>query len=137
MAAKDTFHNQVRDALIAEGWIITHDPYRLTIGRKKTYIDLAAEMPIAAEKDGAKIAVEVKSFLGLSEMDDLEDALGQYGVYRAILALREPDRVLYLALPDTMRELLLEERDFRHILREFQARLIFFVPYEKEPLKEL
>src|SRR5690348_6180079 len=104
MSAKDTFHAQVRKALEVEGWVITHDPYRLVIGKRKAYIDLAAEMPIAAEKEGRKIAVEIKSFLGDSELDDLEDALGQYGVYRAILELREPDRLIYLALPKTSRE---------------------------------
>src|SRR5258708_2503832 len=104
MSAKDRFHTHVRDALIAEGWVITHDPYRLTIGRRKAFIDLGAEMPLAAEKDGRKIAVEVKSFLGPSELDDLENALGQYGVYRAILKLREPDRILYLAVPSGLRE---------------------------------
>jgi len=124
MAARDMFHAQVRDALIAEGWVITHDPYRLTIGSRKAFIDLAAEMPIAAEKGGRKIAVEVKSFLGTSALDDLENALGQFGVYRAILRLREPDRTLDLALSDSMRDMLLEEKDFRHILREFEARLL-------------
>ncbi len=29
MAAKDFYHQQVREILIAEGWIITHDPYFL------------------------------------------------------------------------------------------------------------
>ena len=135
MGAKDTFHVQVRDALIAEGWIITHDPYRLTIGRRKAFIDLAAEMPIAAEKEGRRIAVEVKSFLGTSALDDLENALGQFGVYRAILQLREPDRTLYLAIPNSTRELFLEEKDFRYILRQFEARLIIYDPLEKEVLE--
>jgi hypothetical protein len=81
MPVKDTFHLLVRQALEAEGWIITHDPYRITIGRRKAFIDLAAEMPMAAEKDGKRIPVEVKSFLGYSALDDLENALGQYGVY--------------------------------------------------------
>jgi hypothetical protein len=135
MSAKDTFHTQVRQALQAEGWVITHDPYRLVIGKRKAYVDLGAEMPIAAEKEGRKIAVEIKSFLGASELDDLEDALGQYGIYRAILELREPERLIYLALPNTTRELLLEEKDFRHILSAFQARLLFYDPLEKEALE--
>lgn len=134
MSAKDTFHNQVRDALEKEGWTITHDPYPLKIGRRKAFIDLAAEMPLAAEKDGLRIAVEIKSFLGQSPLDDLEDALGQYGIYRAILELRDPERTLYLALPSNTREMLLDERDFRHILREFETRLIFFDPLAQEAL---
>lgn len=77
MPARDKYHDAVKNALIQEGWTITHDPYRLTIGRRRGYIDLGAEMPIAAEKEGRRIAVEVKSFLGASELDDLENVLGQ------------------------------------------------------------
>lgn len=125
----------VRDALIAEGWKVTHDPYLLTIGRRKAFIDLGAETPLAAEREGRKIAVEVKSFLGASALDDLENALGQFGVYRAVLQLREPDRVLYLAVPKPMRELLVEEKDFRYVLREFEARLIIYAPDGEEALE--
>jgi hypothetical protein len=135
MPARDIFHDTVRNALIKDGWIITHDPYRLAIGRRKVYIDLGAEAPIAAEKAGRKIAVEVKSFLGESELDDLERALGQYGIYRVALQKREPDRVLYLALPQVMHDLLIEESDFRDILRELRVRLIFFDPQQEALLE--
>lgn len=135
MSAKDKFHNQVRNALIKEGWSITHDPYRLKVGRRKAYIDLAAEAPIAAEKEGRKIAVEIKSFLGLSALDDIENALGQFGVYRAVLELHDPERTLYLALPYAAREMLLDEKDFRHVLKTFHARLIFYDPQEREKLE--
>jgi hypothetical protein len=29
MPARDIYHNAVKAALIADGWTITHDPYRL------------------------------------------------------------------------------------------------------------
>jgi hypothetical protein len=44
-------------------------------GLKDRYVDLGAERLLAAEKGTRKIAVEVKSFLGLSEMEDLERAI--------------------------------------------------------------
>jgi hypothetical protein len=72
MSARDKYHDAVKNALIQDGWTITHDPYRIAIGRRRGYIDLGAEMPLAAEKQGRRIAVEVKSFLGASELDDLE-----------------------------------------------------------------
>ncbi len=62
MPAKDRYHDIVKQALIREGWIITHDPYRLFIGKRKAYIDLGAERVIGAEKDGERIAVEIKVF---------------------------------------------------------------------------
>jgi|SRR4051794_21571173 len=131
MSARDKYHNAVKNALMQDGWIITHDPYRIAIGRRRGYIDLGAEMPLAAEKEGRRIAVEVKSFLGASELDDLENALGQYGVYRVVLGKRDPGRALYLALPDEVRALLLDENDFREILQAFQARLILFDPEQE------
>jgi XisH protein len=135
MSARDKYHDVVRNALIQEGWTITHDPYRITIGRRRGYIDLGAEMPLAAEKEGRRIAVEVKSFLGASELDDLENALGQYGMYRVMLAKRDPGRALYLAVPDDLRTLLLDERDFVDILQAFQTRLIFFDPQQERILE--
>jgi hypothetical protein len=135
MPTRDKYHDAVRNALIRDGWTITHDPYRIAIGRRRGYIDLGAEMPLAAEKEGRRIAVEVKSFLGASELDDLENALGQYGVYRVVLMKRDPGRILYLAVPDELRGLLLEENDFREILQAFQARLIFFDPLEERILE--
>ena len=64
MSRYDALHDACKNALIKAGWTITHDPYRILRGRQSLYIDLGAEKPLAAEKDGRKIAVEVKSLLG-------------------------------------------------------------------------
>ena len=98
MPAKDIYHDSLKNALIKDGWTITHDPLRLKWGVKDMYVDLGAERLITAEKTGRKIAVEIKSFVGASELRDLENAMGQYFVYRAVMARTEPDRTLYLAV---------------------------------------
>jgi len=98
MPARDIYHNNVKNALIKDGWTVTHDPFRLSWGGKDMYVDLGAEQVMAAEKADRKIAVEIKSFIGLSEMDEIENALGQYLVYRSVMARTEPDRILYLAI---------------------------------------
>ena len=49
--------------------------------------------------------------------------------------MRDPERILYLALPNSVRDFLMEETDFRRILRGFQARLIFFDPEEGSSLE--
>ncbi len=103
MPARDRYHNQVRNALVKDGWVITHDPLRLSWGLKDMYVDLGAELLLAAEKGARKIAVEVKTFGGLSEMDDLEKAIGQFVLYHDVLARVEPDRELYLAIPEAFR----------------------------------
>lgn len=62
--AKDFYHNNVREALESEGWIITHDPYPIKIGAIRMFLNLGAERVIAAEKENEKIAGAIKSFLG-------------------------------------------------------------------------
>jgi len=59
---------------------------------------LGAEMLIAAEREGEKIAIEIKSFLGQSAINDFHGALGQFINYRYALANIEPARTLYLAI---------------------------------------
>src|SRR5713101_5330663 len=105
MPAKDTYHDAVRNALVKDGWTITDDPFRLVWGERDFYVDLGAERVLAAEKAGKRIAVEVKSFVSESQMHDLEVALGQFLLYRAILEEQEPDRMLFLAIPDEAAEI--------------------------------
>lgn len=73
MPALDTYHEAVKSALIKDGWTITHDPLRLAVGPRGVYIDLGAERLLAAERGTEMIAVEVKSFVGPSEIHDFRD----------------------------------------------------------------
>lgn len=119
MPAKDIYHDQIRNALIKDGWTITHDPYVVQYGRRDLFIDLGARKLIAATQGDLKIAVEVKSFLSPSAIADLQKALGQYTLYLDVLALLEPERILYLAIrqetfieifQDPIGEILLENK---------------------------
>ncbi|MGD2179713.1 XisH family protein [Lusitaniella coriacea] len=101
MPAKDIYHDTVTTALQKDGWTITHDPFPLQIGKKRLFTDLGAERLISAERGTQKIVVEVKSFIGRSDVRDLEQALGQYVLYRQILDEMGSDRVLYLAVSQT------------------------------------
>lgn len=98
MPAKDIYHNNVRTALEKDGWTITNDPLSLKIGKRTLSVDLGAEKLFAAEKQGRKIAVKVKSFVSASPVYDLEEAVGQYIVYEDILEQSEPERIIYLAI---------------------------------------
>lgn len=95
MPARDRYHDIFRSALIKEKWTVTHNPYPLKWGAKDLYVDLGTERLIAAERREQKIAVEIKSFLGTSDVDDLEKALGQYILYQEILKFQEPDRQIF------------------------------------------
>ncbi len=74
--ARDIIHNAVKNALIKDGWKITADPYTLEYKGEFVYADLAAEYSISAERLGQKIVVEIKSFIGLSGMQDFQQAIG-------------------------------------------------------------
>lgn len=128
MPARDIYHNTVKNALIKDDWTITHDPLSLKWGKKDMYVDLGAERLLAAERSGRRIAVEIKSFTGLSEMSDLERAVGQYTVYYDVLAQVEPDRVLYLAVSEEVANGLFEEPLGELLLRNNRVRLVVFNP---------
>lgn len=128
MPARDRYHDHVKSALLKEGWTITHDPLRLHWGLKDMYVDLGAEQLLAAEKDTRKIAVEIKSFIGLSEMDDLEKAIGQYVVYHDVLLQIEPERDLYLAVNEETFVNLFEEPIGKLLLANRRVRLLVFDP---------
>lgn len=98
MPAKDIYHDTVKRALQNDGWTITHDPFPLQIGKKRLSADLGAERLISAEKGIQRIVVEVKSFVGQSDVKDLEQALGQYVLYQQILSEMGVERTLYLAV---------------------------------------
>jgi hypothetical protein len=106
MPRKDIYHDTVKRALIKEGWTITHDPFPLSIGEKNLSVDLGAERLISAEKAWQKIVVEIKSFVGRSEVKDLQQAIGQYIMYQRIMSYEKIDHLLYLAVKkDTYRSL--------------------------------
>lgn len=128
MPARGIYHESVRNALQKDGWVITHDPLRLSWGGKDMYVDLGAERLLAAEKGGRRIAVEIKSFVGDSVMQDLENAIGQFVVYRAVLAEIDPDRLLYLAVPVAVLQDLFDEPIGKLLLQNKLAQLIAFDP---------
>ena len=99
--AKDLYHNIVRNALIKDGWTITHDPLRLEDSdvNMKYEADLGAEKLFAAQKGQEKIAVEIKSFLKSSVPNEFHGILGQYLTYLDALIALESDRTLILAIP--------------------------------------
>lgn len=100
--AKDIYHKTVRIALEKDGWTITNDPLTLKVGGRSAFVDLGAEKLFAAEKEGQRIAVEVKSFISPSPIKDLEQALGQYIMYSQVLERQNFSRTLYLAIPQSV-----------------------------------
>ncbi len=133
MSRKDTYHNTVKDALIKEGWKITHDPYILSTDPKLA-ADLGAERVIAAERDVDKIVVEIKSFLRASQVVDLEEAVGQYSIYKIFLQRQEPERTLHLAVPAYAFENILSRQVGRETIQALKINVIVYSLSPEEPL---
>lgn len=131
MPQRDLHHQAVRNALVKDGWTITHDPLTVPFGLRRVYLDLGAERLFAAERGSERIAVEVKSFVGVSEVADLETALGQFVLYRSVLARYEPERKLYLAVPSTAFESILAD-DIGRAVREDTGMSIIVFDARKE-----
>jgi hypothetical protein len=127
MSAKDIFHEVVKRALQKDGWQITHDPLSLGVGGVNISIDLGAERLIAAEREGEKIAVEVKSFLERSSaISEFHTALGQFINYRGALRRDEPERVLYLAVPLTTYQSFFQLDFPKEMVEENQVKMIIY-----------
>ncbi len=100
-------------------------------------MDLGAERLISAEKGTRKIVVEIKSFVGRSDIKDLQQALGQYMMYYQVLIAKNIDRELYLAIPyrtykntfqNEIGQLLLQNELLRLIVFDEEQEVIHHTP---------
>ena len=76
-----------------------------------------------------KIAVEIKSFQGNSDIRDLENAIGQYVFYRSLLIRFEPGRKIFLAVPFSVFVNTFQEQIARPVLVDQAIALIAFDPH--------
>ncbi len=124
--AKDRFHNIVRNALEKDDWKITADPYEINVDDVDFEIDLAAEQLLGAEREGRKIAVEIKSFISPSNVSEFHTALGQFLTYRDALDKIEPERQLYLAVRVPIYESFFQQKFITSAVAKYQLRLIIY-----------
>ncbi len=126
--ARDKFHQEVRTALENDGWLITDDPLYIKVGQIPIQIDIGAEKLIGAERNGEKIAVEVKTFGRASFITALHEAVGKYIVYRTVLKYVNSDRILYLALPDDTYARYGSEPIVKSIFDEYNFKIVLYEP---------
>ncbi len=75
---------------------------------------------------GEKIAVEIKSFIGRSNVSDFHTALGQFMNYQFALEEFEPERKLYLAIPVSIYNSFFQRRFVRSVVERTQIRLVIY-----------
>lgn len=135
MPPRDTIHEIVRHAVIKNGWIITEadDPYVISYGQRFLFVDLGASKSannsmqgnlIGASKDNSRIAIEIKDFKAKSLIKDLEQAIGQYVLYRLLLDKIDPEREVYLATTDTLYEDFFSEPIGELVINELPLKMI-------------
>jgi XisH protein len=135
--AKDLYHQVVRTALENDGWRVTHDPYFLEAKPHKLKIDLGAERLIAAERKTTnsleKIAVEVKTFAKDSFIYEFYEVLGQYLTYEEFLLEQEGERILYLAVTESIyRFRFLRDESVMRMCKKLNLRFIVFNHHSKK-----
>ncbi len=130
MPAKDIYHDTVKNSLQKEGWTITDDPFKLKWGLRELFVDLGASKLLAAAKGEQKIAVEIKSFVNVSPISDLEKVLGQYIyiIYANLLEETEPERLLYLAIRQATYQEIFSEPIGNLVIKKNSLRLLVFEP---------
>lgn len=126
MPARDRYHDWVKESLIQAGWVVSHDPLSIRVGKIGIHVDLGLENLIGAEKEQQKIAVEIKGFINLSKITDFYAAFGQYLCYKVALAREDPDRTLYLAIPAPVYDTFFREILIQDVLKEYPAKLLVY-----------
>jgi hypothetical protein len=130
--AKDFYHDNVRQALEKDGWFVTHDPYPVKVDDVSYEIDFGAEPLLAAEKEDLKIAVEVKSFVGPSTVNEFHKAVGQFNDYYVALEIQDPNRVLYLAIPEDIWLRFFQKPVILKSLARIAAKIIVYNPVNNQ-----
>ena len=116
MPQRDIIHDAVRNALVKDGWTITADPYVIEFETVRTYADLEAEGPLAAENNGRRILVEIKGLTGPSAIHAFEEALGQYQLYCYLVQLTGTEHQVYLAVSEEAYHSILERDGLREVV---------------------
>ena len=145
MPPRDSIHNIVKQAIVKDGWQITDDPYVISYGERFLFVDLAATESsrldritgrfIGAEYQNSRIAIEIKEFRGPSAIANLEQAIGQYIVYQLLLKQVDPERQVYLAIPDTTYYDLFSEPIGELVIAEIPLKLVI-IDLKKTEVKQ-
>lgn len=131
MSRRDDLHLSLCRTLEKDGWTITDDPLILVLEQTLLKADLGAEKFFAAEKEGRKIAVEVKDFDSPSVINELEKTLGQLQLYQWALEKQEPERQLFLAISQAIYIRHFQKPIFQLAVQRNQINLLVYEPEQE------
>ncbi len=125
MPPRDAIHDPVKTALQQDGWTITDDPYVISYGERFLFVDLGITgRVIGAERGDYRLAIEIKELRGKSPIAELEQAIGQYMLYRLLLAQVDPTRRLYLAVSHPVYDEIFREPIGELVIRDLPLNLL-------------
>jgi XisH protein len=128
MSRRDNLHASLRRTLEKDGWVITDDPLILVLEKTLLKADLGAEKVFTADKQGRKIAVEVKDFDSPSVISELEKTMGQLQLYQWALETQEPTRQLFLAISQTIYTKHFQKPIFQLAIKRNRINLLVYEP---------
>ena len=129
----DLHHKAVKNALIKDGWTITHDPFVLSYKGTLLFADLGGEKIFSAKREEKNIVVEIKTFSKNSQMSDFEKALGQYIIYQFFLERNSLDRILYLAISEETYDDFFQKPAIQDLVVSLSINLLVF-DHQKEKI---
>jgi len=135
MSRRDDLHFPLRRTLEKDGWIITKDPLTLVLGETLLKADLGAEKLFTAEKEGRKIAVEIKDFDASSVISELEKTMGQLQLYQWALEEQEPERQLFLAISQAVYISQFQRPIFQIAIQRNKINLLIYSPDQEVIVK--
>jgi len=132
MPARDSIHEVVKEAIIKDGWEITDDPYVVAYGERFVFIDLGASGFIGTQQENQLIAIEIKQFGRQSSVSDLQQAIGQYTLYRMLLNQVDRSRDIYLTVSQVTYNGIFSEPIGQLVITELPLKLIVINLNKKE-----
>jgi hypothetical protein len=135
MSRRDDLHFPLRRTLEKDGWVITSDPLILVLGETLLKADLGAEKLFTAEKEGRKIAVEIKDFDASSVISELEKTMGQLQLYQWALEEQEPERQLFLAISQAVYISQFQRPIFQIAIQRNKINLLIYSPDQEVIVK--
>ncbi len=123
MPAIDECQPQMIRALAKEGWLVTHQPFAIRISKTEgVYADLRLQHH---QYQQTIIVVEVKCFPETrSLLDEFYHAVGQYLFYRQVLAQKNINIPLFLAIPTHAYEKLSNRPIMASVINEIHVKIV-------------
>lgn len=129
MPAEDRYHKTVVHTLEKAGWTITAEQFPILLTERHLWIDIRA----VRDSDNFAILIEVKGFENArSPIEYLASAVGKYILYRTALDYLKIRTPLYLAVPLSAYNGLLNEELGQQVLEKVEIRLMVFDPSKEE-----